>query len=177
MLELKEIATVKLSDVHGGNAATEVPLHGAINVLDALPESRKYWTWPGSLTTPPCSEGVTWVLLQQTATISKAQVDGMKAGAVIIDLAAEGGGNCEYSQPGETVQVGQVTIVAPLNVPSLLSEHASELYAKNQYNLIELFIKDKAISIDWNDEVLAKTALTHAGEIKNEAAKKAVETA
>mgnify|MGYP002717184104 FL=1 len=109
--------------------------------------------------------------------ISKAQVDGMKAGAVIIDLAAEGGGNCEYSQPGETVQVGQVTIVAPLNVPSLLAEHASELYAKNQYNLIELFIKDKAISIDWNDEVLAKTALTHAGEIKNEAAKKAVETA
>jgi len=75
MLELKEIATVKLSDVHGGNAATEVPLHGAINVLDALPESRKYWTWPGSLTTPPCSEGVTWVLLQQTATISKAQVE------------------------------------------------------------------------------------------------------
>ena len=107
--------------------------------------------------------------------ISKAQVDGMKAGAVIIDLAAEGGGNCEYSQPGETVQVGQVTINAPLNVPSLLAEHASELYAKNQYNLIELMIKDKALAIDWNDEVLAKSCLTHAGEIKNEAAKKAVE--
>ena len=74
MLELKEIATVKLSDVHGGNAATEVPLHGAINVLDALPESRKYWTWPGSLTTPPCAEGVTWVLLQQTVTIGPNQV-------------------------------------------------------------------------------------------------------
>jgi NAD(P) transhydrogenase subunit alpha len=107
--------------------------------------------------------------------ISKAQVDGMKAGSVIIDLAAEGGGNCEYTQPGETIQVGQVTIVGPLNVPSMLGEHASELYAKNQYNLIELFIKDKAINLDWSDEVLAKTALTHAGEIKNEAAKKAVE--
>ncbi|HMN44768.1 MAG TPA: NAD(P) transhydrogenase subunit alpha [Povalibacter sp.] len=107
--------------------------------------------------------------------ISKAQVDGMKAGAVIVDLAAEGGGNCEYTKPGETVQVGQVTIVGPLNVPSMLGEHASELYAKNQFNLIELFLRDKAINLDWNDEVLAKTALTHAGEIKNEAAKKAVE--
>ncbi|MGH6959012.1 MAG: NAD(P)(+) transhydrogenase (Re/Si-specific) subunit alpha, partial [Dongiaceae bacterium] len=92
-----------------------------------------------------------------------------------IDLAAEGGGNCEYSQPGETIQVGQVTIAAPLNVPSLLAEHASELYAKNQLNLIELFVKDKAIAIDWNDEVLAKACLTSGGEIRNEAAKKAVE--
>jgi NAD(P) transhydrogenase subunit alpha len=107
--------------------------------------------------------------------ISRQQVEGMKAGSVIVDLAAEGGGNCEYTQPGETVRVGQVTIAAPLNVPSLLGEHASELYAKNQLNLIELFLKDKAINLDWSDEVLAKTALTHAGEIKNEAAKKAVE--
>lgn len=107
--------------------------------------------------------------------ISKAQVDGMKAGSVIIDLAAEGGGNTEYTVPGETVQVGQVTIVAPLNVPSLLGEHASELYAKNQFNLIELFLKDKTIALDWNDEIIAKSCLTHGGEIKNEAAKKAVE--
>jgi NAD(P) transhydrogenase subunit alpha len=107
--------------------------------------------------------------------ISKAQVEGMKAGAVIVDLAAEGGGNCELTKPGETVQVGQVTIVAPLNVPSLLGEHASELYAKNQLNLLELFVKDGALGLDWSDEVLAKTVLTHGGEIKNEAAKKAVE--
>ncbi|HEY0974718.1 MAG TPA: NAD(P) transhydrogenase subunit alpha [Solimonas sp.] len=109
--------------------------------------------------------------------ISKAQVDGMKNGSVIIDLAAEGGGNCEYTQPGETVQIGQVTIVAPLNVPSLLAEHASELYAKNQFNLIELFVKDGQVNIDWSDEVLAKSCLTHGGEIKNEAAKKAIEGA
>lgn len=109
--------------------------------------------------------------------ISKAQVEGMKAGAVIVDLAAEGGGNCEYTQPGETVQIGQVTIVAPLNVPSLLGEHASELYAKNQFNLLELMIKDKSLKLDWEDEIIAKTVLTHAGEIKNEAAKKAVESA
>ncbi|MES0873058.1 NAD(P) transhydrogenase subunit alpha [Sinimarinibacterium thermocellulolyticum] len=109
--------------------------------------------------------------------ISKAQVEGMKNGAVIVDMAGEGGGNCEYSKPGETVQVGQVTILAPLNIPSALAEHASELYAKNQYNLIELFVKDGAIRIDWTDEVLAKTVLTHGGEIKNEAARKAVEGA
>lgn len=107
--------------------------------------------------------------------ISKAQVEGMKAGSVIVDLAAEGGGNCELTKPGETVQVGQVTIVAPLNVPSLLGEHASELYSKNQLNLLELFVKDGALTLDWSDEVLAKTVLTHGGEIKNEAAKKAVE--
>ena len=90
-------------------------------------------------------------------------------------FAAEGGGNCEYTKPGETIQVGQVTIVAPLNVPSMLGEHASELYAKNQFNLLELMIKDKALNLDWSDEVVAKTCLTHGGEIKNEAAKKAVE--
>lgn len=106
--------------------------------------------------------------------ITKAQIEGMKTGSVIIDLASEGGGNTECTVPGETVTVGQTTIVGPLNVPSLLGEHASELYAKNQYNLIELFLKDKAITIDWNDEVLAKSCLTHAGEIKNEAAAKAV---
>jgi len=107
--------------------------------------------------------------------ISKAQVDGMKAGSVIVDMAAEGGGNCEYTQPGETIQVGQVTIVAPLNVPSLLGEHASELYAKNQFNLIELFVKDGGIKLDWTDEVLAKTALTHDGKIVNEAAQKIID--
>lgn len=107
--------------------------------------------------------------------ISKAQVEGMKAGSVIVDLAAEGGGNCELTRPGETVQVGQVTIVAPLNVPSLLGEHASELYSKNQLNLLELFVKDGALKLDWSDEVLARTALTHGGEIKNEAARKAIE--
>lgn len=107
--------------------------------------------------------------------ISKAQVDGMKAGSVIVDLAAEGGGNCEYTQPGETIQVGQVTIVAPLNVPSLLGEHASELYAKNQFNLIELFLKEQQVKLDWSDEIIAKTALTHDGKIVNEAAQKIIE--
>ena len=96
--------------------------------------------------------------------ISRAQVAGMKAGAVIVDLSAEGGGNCEATQAGVTARVGRVTIVAPLNVPSLLGEDASELYAKNQYNLLALFMKDNVINIDWTDEILDGTVLTHAGQ-------------
>ena len=107
--------------------------------------------------------------------ISKTQVDGMKHGAVIVDLAAEGGGNCEYTVPDETVTVGAVTILAPTNVPSLLGEHASELYAKNLLSLLELLIKNGTLAPDWSDEVVAGTALTHAGEITNAAARKMFE--
>jgi NAD(P) transhydrogenase subunit alpha len=98
--------------------------------------------------------------------ISRAQVAGMKAGSVIVDLSAEGGGNCQATTPGLTTQVGPVTIVAPLNVPSLLGEDASTLYSKNQYALLELMLKDNVVTIDWSDEVLAQTVLTHAGELK-----------
>lgn len=105
--------------------------------------------------------------------INKAQVAGMKAGAVIVDLSAEGGGNCEDTQRGETVQIGKVTIVAPLNVPSLLGEDASELYAKNQYNLLVLMMSNNVITIDWDDEILAGTVLTHAGKLKTSISKSA----
>jgi NAD(P) transhydrogenase subunit alpha len=107
--------------------------------------------------------------------ISKAQVAGMKPGAVIVDLSAEGGGNCEDTSPGETVQIGAVSIVAPLNVPSLLAEDASELYAKNQFNLLSLMLKDNVITLDWDDEILAKTVLTHDGKRKDGAAKPAAQ--
>jgi len=109
--------------------------------------------------------------------ISKEQVAGMKPGAVIIDLSAEGGGNCEDTQPGKTVRVGPATIVAPLNVPSLLAQDASELYAKNVYNLLELMLKDNIIKIDWTDEVIAKTALTHDGKLQGSAEKPPAEKA
>jgi NAD(P) transhydrogenase subunit alpha len=97
--------------------------------------------------------------------ISKAQVAGMKTGAVIVDLSAEGGGNCADTVPGQTSQVGAVTIVAPINVPSLLGRDASELYAKNQYALLALMVKDNIVTLDWTDEVIAKTALTHDGKL------------
>jgi NAD(P) transhydrogenase subunit alpha len=103
--------------------------------------------------------------------IGKAQVAGMKAGSVIVDLSAEGGGNCEETRPGETVRVGNVTIVAPLNVPSPLGDDASNLYSHNQYNLLALMLKDNIITIDWSDEILAKTVLTHAGKLHGEGTK------
>jgi NAD(P) transhydrogenase subunit alpha len=101
--------------------------------------------------------------------ISSAQVKGMKLGSVIVDLSAEGGGNCEDTKPGKTVKVGPATIVAPLNVPSLLAEDASILLAKNQYHLLKLMVKDNIVTIDWTDEVIIKTALTHDGKEVTEA--------
>jgi len=100
--------------------------------------------------------------------ISRSQVSGMKAGAVIVDLSADGGGNCEDTQPGETARIGQVTIVAPLNVPSLLAQDASELYAKNVAALLALMMKDNIITLNWDDEVLAKTVLTHEGKMHSD---------
>ncbi len=107
--------------------------------------------------------------------ISAEQIAAMKPGAVIVDLGAESGGNCEGTRPGETVTVGHVTILGPLNVPSALAQHASELYAKNVLNLVTLFVKDGAIALDFDDEVIAGTVLTHGGEIRDEGVRKAAE--
>lgn len=101
--------------------------------------------------------------------ISSAQAAGMKPGSVIVDLSAEGGGNCDDTVPGQTVRVGNVTILAPLNVPALLGGDASSLYAHNASNLLALMLKDNIIAIDWSDEVLAKTMLTHAGKLHDDA--------
>jgi NAD(P) transhydrogenase subunit alpha len=106
--------------------------------------------------------------------IGAAQVAGMKPGAVIVDLSAEGGGNCVDTVPGQTTVVGGVTIVAPLNVPSLLGRDATELYAKNQAALLALMLANNVITIDWTDEVITKTALTHDGKLCDVAPAKAV---
>jgi len=106
--------------------------------------------------------------------ISSAQVKGMKAGSVIVDLSAEGGGNCDDTVPGQTTLVGRVTIVEPLNVPSLLAQDASELYAKNQFELLKLMLKENVITVDWADEVIEGTALTHDGKLSKSAAKPVV---
>ena len=101
--------------------------------------------------------------------ISAAMVANMKIGAVIVDLASEGGGNCELTEPGKTVDFeSRITIHGPLNVASQTPVHASEMYAKNLFNLISPFIKDGQLALDWNDEVIASCTLTHAGELKNE---------
>lgn len=89
--------------------------------------------------------------------VTSAMVQGMRPGGVIVDLAAETGGNCEATRPGETVDVGGVTVDGPLNLASQGAVHASEMYARNLYNFVALFLKDGAVAFDWDDELLAKT--------------------
>ena len=89
--------------------------------------------------------------------INAAMVDGMKPGSVIVDLAAETGGNCELTSPGETIEHGGVTIAGPLNLASSGALHASEMYARNVLNFVSLLLKDGALAFDWDDELLAKT--------------------
>jgi H+-translocating NAD(P) transhydrogenase subunit alpha len=109
--------------------------------------------------------------------ITTAMVEGMRRGSVIIDLAAEGGGNCEVTQAGETVTHADVLVYGPVNVPSLVPFHASETYAKNLYNLLQLLVKDGQLAPDWDDEVLAGALLTRSGEVTAPAVKKMIEEA
>ncbi len=97
--------------------------------------------------------------------ISTEMVEGMRGGSVIVDLAAEGGGNCELTKIDETVLHHGVKIFGPVNVPSLVGNHASELYAKNLLSFLELLIQEGAINIDLEDEVLRDSLITHGGEI------------
>jgi NAD(P) transhydrogenase subunit alpha len=108
--------------------------------------------------------------------ISRAAVERMKAGAVIVDMAAESGGNCELTQAGQTIVHQGVKIVGPVNLPAQLAFHASEMYSRNLYNFLKPALgKDAALAIDWQDEVFAQSCLTHAGAIKHEPTRKLVE--
>ncbi len=97
--------------------------------------------------------------------ISTEMVEGMRGGSVIVDLAAEGGGNCELTELGKTIVHKGVKIHGPENVPSMVGNHASELYAKNLQNFLELLISDGEINIDLKDEIINESLITHAGEI------------
>ena len=106
--------------------------------------------------------------------ISRAAVERMKAGSVIVDIAAESGGNCELTRAGETVVHNGVRIVGPVNLPAQLAYHASEMYARNLFNLLKPALTGGNLAIDWDDEVFAKSCLTHAGEIRHEATRSAL---
>ena len=108
--------------------------------------------------------------------ISRAAVERMKPGAVIVDIAAESGGNCELTRAGETVRHQGVRIVGPVNLPSQLAYHASEMYARNLLNFLKPAIDRGELKIDWNDEVFAQSCLTHEGRIPHEATRKMVES-
>ena len=108
--------------------------------------------------------------------ISKAAVERMRAGSVIVDIAAEQGGNCELTKAGETVIHQGVKILGPVNLAGTLAYNASEMYARNLLNFLKPAIdKSGDLKIDWTDEVFAGAVLTHDGAIKHEATRKAVE--
>jgi len=98
--------------------------------------------------------------------VKKENVAAMRPGAVLVDLAAESGGNCELTKPGENVQVGAVTIAGPLNLPSQLPFHASQMYAKNIESFLTLLIsKEKGLTTDYSDEILVASMLCKDGAV------------
>jgi NAD(P) transhydrogenase subunit alpha len=104
--------------------------------------------------------------------ITAAAVRGMSPGSVIVDLAGEAGGNCELTQAGQTVVENGVKVIAPLNLPSEMATHASQLYAKNVENLLGLLVDDEGnLKLDFEDEIVAGACITHEGAIVNERAK------
>ncbi len=108
--------------------------------------------------------------------VTEKAVELMKPGSVIVDLAAESGGNCELTEPGQTVVRHDVKILGPLNVPSTMAEHASQLYARNIQSLLGLMISEEgALSLDFDDAVIAGACITRGGEIVHEAARAAAE--
>ncbi len=96
--------------------------------------------------------------------VTAEAVAGMAPGSVVVDLAGEAGGNCELTEPGRTVVKHDVTIVSPLNLPATMPEHASELYSKNITALLELLVTDGRLAPDFDDEVVAASCVTRAGD-------------
>jgi NAD(P) transhydrogenase subunit alpha len=116
--------------------------------------------------------------------VDKGMVESMKPGSVIVDLAAESGGNCELTEPGETVKHSQVTIVGPVNLPSTMPIHASQLYSRNMYNLLGHITEDRSedkdekepgLKLDFEDEIISETCIAHGGEIRQRAIREALE--
>ena len=133
-------------------------------------------------------EALADVIAQMDGVISTAAVPGrraplliiedavkrMKPGSVIVDLAAETGGNCELTEAGQTVLRHDVKIVGAVNLPSSMPDHASQLYAKNIENLVRLMIGEEgALNLDFDDEIIAGACITRGGEIVHEGARKA----
>src|SRR6266403_1378542 len=109
--------------------------------------------------------------------ISRAAVERMRAGSVVVDIAAEQGGNCELTKAGEVVEHQGVKVVGPVNLPAELAYNASEMYARNLYNFLKPALVKGELAIDWSDEVFAQSCLTSGGEIKHQPTLKALEGA
>ena len=118
--------------------------------------------------------------------VDKAMVESMKPGSVVVDLAAESGGNCELTEPGETVEHQQVKIVGPVNLPSAMPIHASQLLSRNMYNFIGHITEDESEDkdekdprgkLDFEDEIIDKMCIAHNGEVRHEPTREALQNA
>ena len=126
-------------------------------------------------------EMMTSVVAQSDVIITTAAVPGtrapvlitgemvreMKAGSVIVDLAAETGGNCDLTRPGETVEIDGVAVMGPVNVPSTVPQHASQMYARNLVAFLEVLVKDGQLQVDMDDPHISETLVAHRGEVVN----------
>jgi len=100
--------------------------------------------------------------------VTEEMVAQMKPGSVIVDLAGESGGNCACTEAGKDVQRHGVTIIGPINLPSSMPVHASQMYAKNVLTLVQYLVKDGALQLNFEDDIVKSTCVTHAGEICNQ---------
>ena len=107
--------------------------------------------------------------------VTEEMVAKMKPGAVIVDLAAEQGGNCALTQPGKDVVHNGVTIIGPINLPASMPVHASQMYAKNISTLVQLMLEDGELKLKFEDDIIDGTCVTHAGEIRNQRVRDALE--
>jgi NAD(P) transhydrogenase subunit alpha len=112
---------------------------------------------------------------QAPRLVTEEMVAQMKPGSVIVDLAAEQGGNCACTEAGKDIVWNGVTIIGPINLPSSMPVHASQLYAKNVTSLMQLLIKDKTLQINFNDDIVDAACVTHGGEIRNQRVKDALQ--
>jgi NAD(P) transhydrogenase subunit alpha len=112
---------------------------------------------------------------QAPMLVTRSMVEQMAPGAVVIDLAADSGGNVEGSEPGQVVRVGNAQVWGGSNVPAQMPGPASRLYAQNVVNLITLMTRDGAFAPDFDDEIVAGSCVTHAGAIHHEATRTALE--
>ncbi|HYV85744.1 MAG TPA: Re/Si-specific NAD(P)(+) transhydrogenase subunit alpha [Patescibacteria group bacterium] len=109
--------------------------------------------------------------------VTAAMVRRMKPGSIIVDLGADGGGNCELSRLGETVVESGVTIIAPLNLPATLPAHASLMFSRNLTSFVQTFTKDKAFVLDPADDIQKGAIITHDGEVVHAKTREALQTA
>jgi NAD(P) transhydrogenase subunit alpha len=109
--------------------------------------------------------------------ITASMVKGMRRGSVIVDMAAESGGNCEVTQPGRVIEVDGVWVDGTSNIPSTVALHASQLYAKNITNLLNYLVVDGRLKLDFDDEITRSCCVTHAGKVVNERVRQMIEAA